>query len=97
MYLVVAEEARLLGPAHPEARLLCELLVQRCGGALHGANHDKVRSINHHPDDSPGPKRVVDLALLFLVAPSPVRASRIAGILYKPLQAQRFWLTCGPI
>ena len=28
-----------------------ELLVQRGSGTLHGADHDKVWSMDHHPDD----------------------------------------------
>src|SRR6185437_14497232 len=52
--LVIAEEVRLLGTAHEEARLPSELLVQRGRGALHGPDDDKIRSMDHHPDDSPG-------------------------------------------
>ena len=51
---VVAEEVRLLGAAHEEARLPRQLLVQRGRGALHGPDHDEIRSMDHHPDDSPG-------------------------------------------
>ncbi len=55
---VVAKKVRLLGPAHREARLPRELLVQRGGGALHGADHDKVWSMDHHPDDHPASEMV---------------------------------------
>jgi hypothetical protein len=33
--------------------LLRELRVQRGGGALHGTDHNKVWSLDHHPDDHP--------------------------------------------
>jgi len=55
---VVAEEVRLFGAAHEEAPLPRQLLVQRGRGALHGADHDEIRTMDHHPDDSPGLKMV---------------------------------------
>ena len=50
---VVAKKVRFLGPAHQNAWLPRELLVQRGGSTLHGADHDKVWSMDHHPDDHP--------------------------------------------
>ena len=53
--VVVAEEVRFLELAHADPRLprscSCNVVV-----AAHGPDHDKVRSMDHHPDDSPGHK-----------------------------------------
>src|SRR5262245_57065600 len=39
--------------AHEDPRLPSQLLVQRGRGALHGPDDDKIRPMDHHPDDSP--------------------------------------------
>src|SRR5512142_129646 len=45
--VVVAEEVRLLGPAHEEPWLAGQLLMERARGAFHRADDDEIRPTTH--------------------------------------------------